>query len=208
MVGDVSAWVLYATALLIRWQTPNTIILYILTTDPPSINQGPFHSAQTPNTFILYRPPILYINPFISHRPPILYQPFHCAQTPQYQFFQYINLFIINLFVRTDPQYYHPFRLLLNYINSVRMRGQYYFVWLLTESINITGGFGYCGCDERGKAKWDLATSVKLWDIEFGTSLRMIINGWNFRTHVWLRRWAVCMYVCMCGLSTYIYTVK
>lgn len=88
----------------------------------------------------------------------------------------------------TDPQYYQPYRLLLNYINSLRLRGRYYFIWLLAESINIAAGFGYSGYDERGRAKWELASNVLLWDIELGTNLRAIVNGWNARTHVWLRR--------------------
>lgn len=88
----------------------------------------------------------------------------------------------------SDPQYKHPFRLFLNYVNSFRIRNRYYFIWLLSESINHCAGLGFSGYDKDGKASWDLIRNLYIMEIEFATSVRSILHGWNSMTSKWLRR--------------------
>lgn len=87
-----------------------------------------------------------------------------------------------------EPHHRHPFRLLLNYINSLRVRGRYYFIWLLAESINNCAGLGFAGYDEQGQPKWDLISNINIWQIESATNLRVIAMYWNAVTGLWLRR--------------------
>ncbi len=70
---------------------------------------------------------------------------------------------------------------------TVMMKGRYYFMWMLIDSINNTAGLGL-RFDERGRPRWDLMTNVHIWDIETSTSVRMMTNAWNVTTSAWLRR--------------------
>jgi len=87
-----------------------------------------------------------------------------------------------------EPHHHQPFRLLLNYVNSFRIRGRYYFIWLLADSVNNCAGLGFAGYDERGRAKWNLVSNIHLKEVEFGLSIRDIAGGWNAMTALWLRR--------------------
>ncbi|KAL5493207.1 hypothetical protein EMCRGX_G014354 [Ephydatia muelleri] len=73
------------------------------------------------------------------------------------------------------------------YLAGVHTRMRYYFIWLLTESINNYIGLGFSGYKE-GKPVWDVCKNVHLLDAEFGTNFRAVINGWNVTTSLWLRR--------------------
>ncbi len=88
----------------------------------------------------------------------------------------------------TAPHHTHPLRIGLNYVNSFRIRGRYYFIWFFAESINNCAGLGFAGYNEKGRENWKLVENINLWDIEFGTSIRSIANGWNAMTSLWLRR--------------------
>lgn len=90
-----------------------------------------------------------------------------------------------------DPRYHQPFRLLINYINSMRLRWRYYFIWLLAESINNCAGLGFSGYDKKGVAKWNLISNINIWDIEMATNMRSISIHWNAISGLWLRR---CVY--------------
>ena len=87
-----------------------------------------------------------------------------------------------------DPQYNLPFRLLLSYTYTFKVRMRYYFIWLLSESLNNCAGLGFAGYDKRGVAKWDRLTNINIMQIEFGTSMRTWVNNWNALTSLWLRR--------------------
>lgn len=87
-----------------------------------------------------------------------------------------------------DPQYSQPYRLLLNFVNSFRVRMRYYFIWMLAESINNCAGLGFSGYDKKGRPQWNLMSNLLIFDIEFGSNLRTCINGWNALTSLWLRR--------------------
>ncbi|KAL8610654.1 hypothetical protein ACOMHN_047223 [Nucella lapillus] len=67
-------------------------------------------------------------------------------------------------------------------------RQKYYFAWMLGEVVNIAAGFGFNGYDSSGRPRWDLNENVSVYDVEFAGSLKLIIDGWNKRTLVWLRR--------------------
>ncbi|XP_076456684.1 lysophospholipid acyltransferase 6-like [Babylonia areolata] len=67
-------------------------------------------------------------------------------------------------------------------------RQKYYFAWILGETVNVAAGFGFNGYDSSGEPRWDLNENVSIYDVEFAGSLKLIIDGWNKRTLVWLRR--------------------
>jgi len=88
----------------------------------------------------------------------------------------------------SDPHFRQPFRLVINFINSFRVRCGFYFIWLVSEAICNCAGLGFAGYDQAGNPRWDLVSNLKIMDIEFGTSVRTIVNGWNALTSQWLRR--------------------
>lgn len=87
-----------------------------------------------------------------------------------------------------ESQHGRSYHLLLNFANTCRLRGQYYFIWLLAESINNCAGLGFAGYDAAGRAKWDLVSNINVWDIELALNLRSVAQGWNTNTGLWLRR--------------------
>lgn len=70
-------------------------------------------------------------------------------------------------------------------ITSV-VRAKYLAIWKLGEAVNNNVGLAFY-YDEHGAPKWDLADSAHIWNIEFGTSMKMIIDNWNISTAHWLR---------------------
>ena len=70
----------------------------------------------------------------------------------------------------------------------MKLRTRYYFIWLLSESINNCAGLGFSGYDQRGVAKWDLLSNINILKIEFATSFRAFFNSWNLLSGLWLRR--------------------
>lgn len=100
----------------------------------------------------------------------------------------YCSPCLYSCFVVAVPQHGLPYRLLLAYVNGFRLRGRYYFIWLLAESINNCAGLGFAGYDERGGAKWNLISNLNLWDTELALNLRQFAGGWNSMTALWLRR--------------------
>lgn len=89
-----------------------------------------------------------------------------------------------------DPQYSQPLRIGINYVNSFRIRNRYYFIWLLADSISNCAGLGFSGYRD-GVAMWDLTSNLYFKDIELGTNIRAIANGWNACTSMWLRRYVI-----------------
>lgn len=79
---------------------------------------------------------------------------------------------------------------MLNAANCLRIRTRYYFVWLLSESINNAAGLGFCGYDQEGGAKWNLISNLFIVEIELATSIHTIASKWNAQTALWLRRYA------------------
>lgn len=73
-------------------------------------------------------------------------------------------------------------------VNCLRLRGRYYFIWLLAESLNNCAGLGFTGYDENGVAKWDLVRNINVWELEFLVNMRGLAQNWNANTALWLRR--------------------
>lgn len=71
---------------------------------------------------------------------------------------------------------------------AVVIRSSYYFAWTLADGANNTAGLGYHV--KNGKAKWDLISNVKVLNVEFATSFKMVLDNWNMQTQTWLK------YVC------------
>lgn len=72
----------------------------------------------------------------------------------------------------------------------------YYFIWLLSDSVNNAAGLGFRGYDSKGNPQWDLASNIFLLDMECAMNLRTVANSWNVTTSRWLRR-----YVALRGLN-------
>ncbi|XP_018012640.1 lysophospholipid acyltransferase 6-like [Hyalella azteca] len=66
-------------------------------------------------------------------------------------------------------------------------RHLYYTAWLLAEAGCNIGGLGYSGLDKHGHHTWHGASNVDIVGVEFGTSLRVILDSWNSKTVIWLR---------------------
>lgn len=74
------------------------------------------------------------------------------------------------------------------YLVTLIHRCQFYFVFILNDSIGNAAGLGFEGYDEKGQPKWTLATNSDIIAFEFATSMRSGINAWNITTARWLRR--------------------
>ncbi|KAM4688963.1 lysophospholipid acyltransferase 1 [Discoglossus pictus] len=68
------------------------------------------------------------------------------------------------------------------------IKPKYYFAWTLADAINNAAGYGFNGVDGNGRYKWDLISSLNIWNIETATSFKMYIDNWNIPTAAWLKR--------------------
>ena len=71
----------------------------------------------------------------------------------------------------------------LKLFNAFGIRCQFYFAWMISESINVAAGFGF---NEESK-QWDLLSNVDVVACETSTNSPSDINNWNIRTSKWLR---------------------
>lgn len=55
----------------------------------------------------------------------------------------------------------------------------------------IITGLGFTGIGPNGETKWDGASNVVIFPIEFPSNLKVLLDSWNMRTNVWLRE---CVY--------------
>uniref|UniRef100_A0A2P2I1K5 Lysophospholipid acyltransferase 1 n=1 Tax=Hirondellea gigas TaxID=1518452 RepID=A0A2P2I1K5_9CRUS len=67
------------------------------------------------------------------------------------------------------------------------VRHLYFTAWLLAEAACNMGGLGYSGTDSDGNHLWNGASNVDIMNVEFGSSLRTTLDGWNSKTMIWLR---------------------
>ncbi|CAD5112577.1 DgyrCDS1789 [Dimorphilus gyrociliatus] len=70
---------------------------------------------------------------------------------------------------------------------TTAQRPKYYFAWSIGEAANNNAGFGISGYDGKGNAKWDLVNNADVAQIEFCTSLKVLLDNWNKTTTYWLR---------------------
>jgi lysophospholipid acyltransferase 1/2 len=68
------------------------------------------------------------------------------------------------------------------------IRCQYYFTFLIVESVCNAGGLGFNGLDDKGNEKWDLAQGIDIINFEFGLNVREQSIAWNKTTAAWIRR--------------------
>ncbi|XP_053570765.1 lysophospholipid acyltransferase 1 [Bombina bombina] len=79
-------------------------------------------------------------------------------------------------------------RMIYLYIAIQACKPKYYFAWILADAINNAAGYGFNGVDENGHFRWDLISTLNIWNIETSTSFKMYIDNWNIQTAVWLKR--------------------
>ncbi|CAG5121954.1 unnamed protein product, partial [Candidula unifasciata] len=63
---------------------------------------------------------------------------------------------------------------------------KYVGVWLIQEGSLILTGMSYNGVDEKGQAKWDGCTNIKVWQLETGESFSDFIQSFNVNTNQWM----------------------
>lgn len=51
-------------------------------------------------------------------------------------------------------------------LTTMLARFKYYHAWLFADAIYNNSGLGFNGYDERGKARWDLASNVDVFKFE------------------------------------------
>nr|XP_054749863.1 lysophospholipid acyltransferase 2-like [Lytechinus pictus] len=66
-------------------------------------------------------------------------------------------------------------------------KSKYFFGWVLADAIHNAAGMGFNGYDDKGNPKWDAASNVNVWNFEFPTNLKVLVDSWNRSTLVWLR---------------------
>lgn len=72
-------------------------------------------------------------------------------------------------------------------LTTMLARFKYYHAWLFADAICNNSGLGFNGYDERGNARWDLASNVDVVKFETSLNLRDSIDSWNKGTNLWLR---------------------
>jgi len=91
-----------------------------------------------------------------------------------------------------DPEWRasHSYFYVIGYLYLICFitRCNYYFAWILADSVSNLSGFGFNGYDEEGSAKWDKITNVNPLKCEWSSSLKVLTDNWNIGTAFWLRR--------------------
>ncbi|XP_037079444.1 membrane-bound O-acyltransferase domain-containing protein 2-like [Pollicipes pollicipes] len=73
------------------------------------------------------------------------------------------------------------------YLSGMMARMKYYAAWTLAEAVCNASGLGYSGRRDDGSQRWGAAANVNVWKVEFGSSFREVLEGWNVGTGRWLR---------------------
>lgn len=82
-------------------------------------------------------------------------------------------------------------RIFLYQLSGPIERAKYYAIWTLTEGASILTGLGFTDVGAHGTPHWDGAANVKVFQIEFPSNFKVLLDSWNMKTNVWLRE---CVY--------------
>ncbi|XP_031558739.1 lysophospholipid acyltransferase 1-like [Actinia tenebrosa] len=74
------------------------------------------------------------------------------------------------------------------WVSIAALRFKYYLAFALGELGLVSCGLGFSGYDEEGNEEWENARNLNAWNVEFPTSLKMVVDNWNVSTAKWLRR--------------------
>lgn len=74
------------------------------------------------------------------------------------------------------------------YLVCFLFRCQYYFTWIIADSISNISGFGFNGYTADGAERWDKITNAYPLRTETSSSLKLLVENWNVGTALWLRR--------------------
>ncbi|KAJ2779003.1 Lysophospholipid acyltransferase [Coemansia interrupta] len=72
-------------------------------------------------------------------------------------------------------------------LSGVVTRAAYYTAWKMSEGACALAGLGYDGIDEKGEIRWTDISNVHIMSVEFGSSIKELIDSWNVGTNTWLR---------------------
>ncbi|KAJ2225684.1 Lysophospholipid acyltransferase [Coemansia sp. RSA 485] len=72
-------------------------------------------------------------------------------------------------------------------VSGVATRAAYYTAWKMSEGACVLTGLGFDGFGEHGEAQWADISNVHITKVEFGTSIKELIDSWNIGTNTWLR---------------------
>jgi len=88
----------------------------------------------------------------------------------------------------TDYQRMHMSRrVMFTMISFFLVRQKYYFAWSVVEAGALSTGLGYSGKHENGENNWSKVKNYDFMAIEAGSSLKLLVDGWNISTTRWLR---------------------
>jgi len=66
------------------------------------------------------------------------------------------------------------------------LRCNYYTGWFMSEGAIVLNGFGYNG-EKDGVTQWNRLTNIRILNVEFGDSLKSMIDSWNLGTARFLK---------------------
>ncbi|KAJ2009731.1 Lysophospholipid acyltransferase [Coemansia thaxteri] len=73
-------------------------------------------------------------------------------------------------------------------ISGVVARAAYYTAWKMSEGACVLAGLGFDGFSKKdGGVQWMDISNVHIADVELGSSIKQLIDGWNIGTNTWLR---------------------
>lgn len=79
-------------------------------------------------------------------------------------------------------------RILYCTISLFLVRQRYYFAWMLAELNGVAIGIGYTGkCPRTGRTLNQNTRNFDFMQVEFGVSLKPVVDAWNISTTRWLR---------------------
>ncbi|KAJ1893494.1 Lysophospholipid acyltransferase [Kickxella alabastrina] len=79
-------------------------------------------------------------------------------------------------------------RTLRLFVSGIVTRAAYYTAWKMSEGACILTGLGFDGyAAKTGEALWMDISNVHILDVELGTSMKQLVDGWNIGTNTWLR---------------------
>jgi hypothetical protein len=93
--------------------------------------------------------------------------------------------------VLTDDFYQQPFLIKVAFFQGFFwiIKVRYYVAWKLSEAGCVASGFSYTGtCG--GQSNWDRVLACEVLKIEFSSTIKTAIEGWNVSVSDWLRRYS------------------
>jgi hypothetical protein len=70
-------------------------------------------------------------------------------------------------------------------VSSFSIRIKYFLIWCFQNGNVYASGYCYNGIDEKGNHKWDRVIPLDPTKIEFGTTIREVMDNWHHCSSIW-----------------------